>query len=418
MGDAPQTASRLERILGLVILLLLLVGSLLVMLPFLSALAWAFVMAFSLWPAYRLLLASIRQRKTLAAMIMTLAISLVLVVPTVITVVNLTDDARAITVSTRRWLAEGRTSPRWVSRIPFVGTRAAARWDSLAQQAAQLLQSKSESPDEWPVEMTATTTTTTAPSTTQAAQQPVPDTSLSRMLSGLYAWGRQWVPLAGLAIVQGLTQILLSVFLTFFIFRDGAALGQRLEIAVQRIAGERGVNLLEVAGSTVRSVVYGILGTALVQGVMAGVGFMIAGVPGAALLGLVTFCLSPLPVGPPLVWIPASLWLFHQGESGWGIFMLVWGVAISSVDNIVKPWIISRGNKMPFILILFGVIGGAMAFGFIGVFLGPTLLAVAYRMIEQWSREPVQSRDQLTAESPPQNSAPVSMEAASGEGRE
>jgi predicted PurR-regulated permease PerM len=213
------------------------------------------------------------------------------------------------------------------------------------------------------------------------------------MLSGLYAWGRQWVPLAGLAIVQGLTQILLSVFLTFFIFRDGAALGQRLEIAVQRIAGERGVNLLEVAGSTVRSVVYGILGTALVQGVMAGIGFLIAGVPGAALLGLVTFCLSPLPVGPPLVWIPASLWLFHQGQSGWGIFMIVWGMAISSVDNIVKPWIISRGNKMPFILILFGVIGGAMAFGFIGVFLGPTLLAVAYRMIEQWSREPVQSGD-------------------------
>jgi predicted PurR-regulated permease PerM len=399
--------------LGLVILLLLLGGSLLVMLPFLSALAWAFVMAFSLWPAYRLLLASVRQRKTLAAMIMTLAIALVLVVPTAITVVNLTDDARAITSSARRWLAEGRTSPQWVTNVPLVGTRAAAYWDSLAQQAAHFLQSTTEAADERPIGATPTL----APSATQAASQQVPDTSLSRMLGGLFAWARQWVPLAGLAIVGGLTQILLSVFLTFFIFRDGAALGQRLEIAVQRIAGERGVNLLEVAGSTVRSVVYGILGTALVQGVMAGIGFLIAGVPGAALLGLVTFCLSPLPVGPPLVWIPASLWLFHQGQSGWGIFMIVWGIAISSVDNIVKPWIISRGNKMPFILILFGVIGGALAFGFIGVFLGPTLLAVAYRMIEQWSREPAPLGDQLMAVSSPQNSAHVSTAAGGGEGR-
>src|SRR4051812_25203055 len=177
MGDAPQTASRLERILGLVILLLLLAGSLLVMLPFLSALAWAFVMAFSLWPAYRLLVVSLNQRKTLAAMIMTSAIALVLVVPTVVTVVNLSDDARAIATSARRWLTEGKTaSPHWVTEVPLVGTRAAAYWDTLAQQAAQLLQSTSEATDERSV------AATTAPATTQAAQQqPVPDTSLSRV---------------------------------------------------------------------------------------------------------------------------------------------------------------------------------------------------------------------------------------------
>ena len=89
-----------------------------------------------------------------------------------------------------------------------------------------------------------------------------------------------------------------------------------------------------------------------------------------------------------LIWLPAAGWLFHQGNHGWGVFMLVWGVLVSSVDNVVKPWIISRGGATPFILILFGVIGGALAFGFIGVFLGPTLLTVVYRMIEQWSRAP------------------------------
>ena len=119
---------------------------------------------------------------------------------------------------------------------------------------------------------------------------------------------------------------------------------------------------------------------------MAGLGFLIAGVPGGALLGLITFFLSPIPVGPPLVWIPVTIWLFQRGESGWGVFMICWGLAVSSVDNIVKPLIISRGGNTPFVLILLGVIGGALAFGFIGVFLGPTLLAVAYRLVEEWSR--------------------------------
>ena len=125
-----------------------------------------------------------------------------------------------------------------------------------------------------------------------------------------------------------------------------------------------------------------------VQGGLAGVGFAIAGVPGAALLGLLTFFLSVVPMGPPLVWIPATIWLFHQDSAGWAIFMLVCGVGVSSIDNFVKPWLISQGSNLPFILIFFGVIGGALAFGFIGVFLGPTLLAVAYRLIEKWSVVP------------------------------
>ena len=140
-----------------------------------------------------------------------------------------------------------------------------------------------------------------------------------------------------------------------------------------------------MAGNTVRGVVYGILGTALVQAVLAGIGFLIAGVPGASVLALLTFFLSVLPVGPPLVWLPATLWLFHQGSTGWGVFMLIWGVGVSSVDNFVKPWLISQGSEMPFLLIFFGVLGGALAFGFIGVFIGPTLLAVGYRLVEEWA---------------------------------
>ncbi len=127
-----------------------------------------------------------------------------------------------------------------------------------------------------------------------------------------------------------------------------------------------------------------VYGTALAQAVVAGIGFAIAGVPRAGLLTLLTFFLSVVPIGPPLVWIPAAIWLFYQGSLGWGIFMVCWGVLVSSVDNVIKPMIISQGSHIPFILILFGVLGGALAFGFIGVFLGPLLLALGYRLLQEW----------------------------------
>jgi predicted PurR-regulated permease PerM len=141
-----------------------------------------------------------------------------------------------------------------------------------------------------------------------------------------------------------------------------------------------------VAGNTVRGVVYGIIGTAVAQGILAGLGFGLAGVPAAALLGVLTFFLSAVPVGPPMVWIPATIWLFSQGKNGWGLFLLIWGMfVVSGIDNIIKPYLISHGSKIPFVIVFLGVIGGAMAFGLVGVFLGPTLLAVAYRVIEEWS---------------------------------
>src|SRR5262249_23041023 len=168
----------------------------------------------------------------------------------------------------------------------------------------------------------------------------------------------------------------------------GEAMSQRLAAGAGRLAGERGRHLIAVAAGTMRGVVYGILGTAIAQGVLAAVGFWIAGVPAAPLLGLATFFLSPVPVGPPLVWVPVAFWLFAQDHTAWGVFMLIWGTAVvSSVDNVIKPVIISYGSNLPFILVLLGVLGGVIAFGFIGVFLGPTLLAIGFALIQDWSEE-------------------------------
>ncbi len=342
--------SKLEENLGWAILLALAIGCLVVLRPFVSALLWAVVLSFSTWPVYRRLLQWLGQRRTLAAFLMTLAMILVVLLPFLIVGLTLADSVKQLTVATRGWVEGGPPDPpAWLAKIPGVGDHAAEYWRNLAKDTAKL----------W--------------SEAQRFIEPV----------------SSWLLKAGLALGGGLIELALSVFIAFFLYRDGAAIGQRLTASVERIGGERGQHLLTVAGKTVRGVVYGILGTSLAQAVMAGIGYLIAGVPGVALLALLTFFASVVPIlGTALVWLPAAIWLFYQGSTGWGIFMVVWGLGVANLDNFIKPWLISQGSQMPFVLIFFGVLGGAIAFGFIGVFLGPTLLAVGFRLVEEWSATP------------------------------
>ena len=142
-----------------------------------------------------------------------------------------------------------------------------------------------------------------------------------------------------------------------------------------------------VTGNTVRGVVYGILGTAIVQGILTAIGLAICGVPRAALLGGAAGLLAVLPVGPPVIWIPAALWLMGTGHLGWGIFLAIYGVvAISGADSLIRPWFIARGADLPFLLTVLGVMGGAVAFGLLGIFLGPVLLGVGYTLMNEWAR--------------------------------
>jgi len=335
----------LERNLGLLALAFLVLGCLVVLRPFFSGLLWAVVLCFSTWPVYRRVLEFCRGRRTLAALVMSTGMMLILLLPFGVIGLSLADSVKELTGATRAWLDEGPPDPpAFLKRVPWIGATIDSYWHEMAEDSAKMLQEAKH----W--------------------VEPVGRVALK----------------AGLVLGRGILEITLSIFVAFFLFRDGVSAAERLTVGVVRLAGERGRRLLDVAGNTVRGVVYGILGTALVQAAAAGVGFAIAGVPGAALLALLTFFLSVIPAGPPLVWIPAAIWIFHRGHTGWGIFMLVWGMGVSSIDNLVRPWLISHGSAMPFILIFFGVLGGVLAFGFIGVFLGPTLLAVGYRLVEEW----------------------------------
>jgi predicted PurR-regulated permease PerM len=167
----------------------------------------------------------------------------------------------------------------------------------------------------------------------------------------------------------------------------GTPIATRLHAALHRIVGPAADRLLRLTGATVRGVVYGILGTAIVQGILTALGLWVSGVPRPMMFGVIAGLVSVLPIGAPLVWIPASLWLMSNDDLGWGIFLgLYGGLVISSVDNIIRPWFISRGAQIPFLITVLGVLGGALAFGLLGIFLGPVLLAIGYTLVNEWAR--------------------------------
>ena len=339
--------SRVDQSLTLAVLAMLIIGCFFVLQPFITALVWAAILCTTTWPLYWRVTARLRDRSGLSAFVMVVLLALLMIAPFIVVGATIADNAALMAQWGRQLLESGPPDPpAWVARMPLIGTTVAAYWSSMAHDTAQLL------------------------------------VVLRDYVEPL----RKFLVASGTSVVGAILQMTLAIFIAWFMFRDGHAIAEHLERVAQRIAGDRGIQLASVAAATVRGVVLGLLGTALVQGVVAAIGFWLAGIQAAPLLGLLTFFLSPVPIGPPLVWVPAGLWLIQNGQTGWGLFVLLWGaLAVSTIDNIIKPLIISRGVDLPFVLVLLGVLGGAIAFGFIGIFLGPVLLAVGYALLMEWA---------------------------------
>ena len=340
---------------GVALLTLLIIGTVVVLRPFIISLILAAVLAYASWPVYEWLLRHLHERPGAAALAMTVLLLLTLVIPFAVMGVSLVDNA----VELLRLLREAMNRPLppppgWLETIPFAGGYLEAKWLLLMEgdEGAVLLQLKA-----------------------YLLQLPL----------------KNWAIKAGGALGEGVVLISFSVLICFFFYRDGPAITMRVQTVMEHLAGHRAKALIEVTAGTVSRVINGILGTALAQSVLALIGFWVAGVPAAMLLGLLTFFLSIIPMGPPLVWLPASLWLYVQGQTAWAIFLAVYGlVVISSIDNLIKPYLISRGGALPLLLVFMGVLGGLLAFGFIGVFLGPVILAVAYALLSEWMRPAAQ----------------------------
>lgn len=343
-----NSGTRVEQIAGMAFLILLLFGCFVVLRPFISALLWALILSFSTWPVYAWLERRSGGRRGLAALATTLLIAAVVLIPLVVLGSSLTDEIGQAIAWARTVLDEGLPDPPgWIAGIPLIGGYVHGYWAGLAHDSAHLLAE----------------------------------------LGKYFLPAGEWLLAAAKTIGQGTLQFALSLFIAYFFYRDGSEGASRVNALAVRLWGDRSLRLIEVAAGTMKGVIYGILGTGIVQAILAGFGLWLSGVPAAFLLGFVTFFLSLIPVGPPLVWLPASLWLFYTGANGWGIFLLLWGtLVVGSADNFIKPYFISRGSDLPFVLVFLGVLGGAFAFGFLGIFLGPTLLAVGYNIIRDWTR--------------------------------
>ena len=343
-----------DRLLVQILLLVLFGASFWVMAPFWSALFWGAVLAFASWPLMRLLTRALGGRESLAAGILTLGWMLLVAVPLVWLGFNLADHVRDAVALIKDLQVDGLPeAPSWLGSIPFVGERLVGMWDSIDQQGAALM-------------------VTIKPYLGQVGN---------------------WLLARSAQIGGGILELTLSLVFVFFFYRDGPRLAMFVHRLLERLIGDRAGYYIDLVAGTVQRVVNGVIGTAAAQALLALIGFLIAGVPGALVLGIVTFLLSLIPMGPPLVWIPATAWLVWKGDYTYAVFLGVWGTfIISGVDNVLKPYLISRGGNLPLVIVLLGVFGGLIAFGFIGLFIGPTLLAVAYSLLTDWSATQAQVR--------------------------
>lgn len=353
MPDTPLSTmtGRFDVIFRLIGAGIIVVGIYLVLQPFLSALLVAGVLAIATWPLYQRIHDRLGARATWSAALMMLLILVLVVIPIAFLTAAATDQLPGLFATVKKWFAGGLHVPEQLRSIPVVG-------DRIYDQLTLLVGDKDQ--------LTAIA---------QKLLEPAGKLSVAIVRT----------------LGDGILQLLLVTFIVFFYYRDGHRVADVISRISGRISGEMSIEVLDIIVSTTRSVFIGIVGTAAAQAIAAFIGFLIAGVPGAFLLSVGTFVLSVVPMGPVLLWGGAAVWLYLQGETGWAIFMVVWGaVVISSIDNFVKPLLIARGSTLSLALIFLGVLGGVIAFGFIGVILGPVLLALGIALGRKWisARDP------------------------------
>jgi predicted PurR-regulated permease PerM len=339
-----RAGSVVARVGGGVILLAL---SLWVLRPFLVPVIWAAILGYVTWPLYGFVRHHTR-RPGLAAGLFTLATALLVGVPVAWILVALAGEATNLIGAVRAWLEAGAPFPDWVSERPW-----------LAERLLRLREESAVSPS------------AVADYATRYASQ----------VSG------QLLNVAG-GFASNAFKFAVTMTTLFFFYLDGERLIDHMQRLVRVIFPGAQSDLLEYVGAVVRAVVFGLIGTALVQGTMAGIGFALFGVPSPVALGAVTSFASFVPLGPVIVWGGAAVWLLANGHVGAAVGMALWGAGlVSTIDNVLRPILISGGTtRIPFLLVFFGVLGGLLAFGMLGLFVGPVVLAVAFALVADFAR--------------------------------
>ncbi len=328
----------------------LLLGTYAVLRPFLPSIIWAAIVVVTTWPIMLRVQRYFGGRRALAVTTMSAALFTVVMAPVTLllgTLVTRLPELRELGVRVMAGPWPG--PPAWLERMPY-GSTLGAQWQRLVAQSGA----------DW-------------------AEYFRPYASRAAM------WVSQHIgTLGGLSFEFLLTLVLVVVF-----YLHGEAVALLVNRVVRRIGGARGVESIVLAVQAMRAIAAGVVLTALVEAVLSGLGLLVVGAPAVAVLTSLMFMLCVMQIGPMPVLIPAVLWLWFQGEIGWSIALAVWAVTMAVGEGLLRPWLIQRGARLPFMLVLGGVIGGLLAFGVAGIFIGPILLAVVKRLLERWVAEAV-----------------------------
>jgi len=350
MEQAQTTNANITRtFLFILILTGLIAASLWTLSPFLSALIWATTIVVATWPLLIHVQRWMGGRRAPAVVLMTVVIAAVFVVPFGMAVAVLLDLAVEGAELVKGALEHGLPPlPHWIVTIPWIGQNLDDEWRDLAAHGpegiAELLRPFARSAASWTVAVT-----------------------------------------GGAGVVA--VHFLLTVVLAAILYGKGELAAQGVVAFARRIGGDRAEETVRLAAHAARGVALGIIVTALVQSLLAGLALWISGVPRAGVLLAITFVLCVAQLGPLPVLLPAVIWLFWHGNVGWGSTLTVCTVIITLIDNVLKPLLIKRGVDLPLLLLIAGVIGGLIGFGIVGLFIGPVILAVTYTLLVAWVRD-------------------------------
>ncbi len=314
--------------------------------PFLVAVTWATMIVVATWPLLLQAQAWLGGRRFLAVALLTITLLLILVVPLYFGVSTIVDNTEEIV----RWSKSLAAftippPPAWLGALPLIGSKLAAYWQELAATAPEDL-----------------------------AEHFAP-------YARVFVLG--FVSQVG-NIGMLLVQFLLTVIIAAILYANGESAAAATDRFARRLAGTQGENAAHLAAQAIRGVALGVIVTAIAQAALAGIGLMIADVPFAMILTALIFILAVAQIGAGPVLLGAVIWVYTKDGAVWGTVFLVWAVFCTTFDNFLRPLLIKRGADLPLLLIFTGVVGGLIAFGVIGLFIGPVVLAVAYTLLGAW----------------------------------
>ncbi len=317
-----------------------------ILLPFLVSILWATTIVVTTWPILLGLQARLRGKRWLAVTVMTVLLLLVIIVPlslAVSTIVARVGDIADLSKSLAAFTIP--SPPGWLDRIPIAGPKVAATWGHYAA---------------------------------------LPREELSAILTPYAGKALRWFAAQAGSIGMMFLEFLLTVIISSILYAQGEAAASGVRSFARRLAGQQGEDAVNLSAKAIRGVALGIVVTAVVQSSIGGIGLVVTGVPLAGVLTAVMFMLCLAQAGPSLVLIPAVIWLYWKDGALWGTILLVLSIIAITIDNVIRPILIRKGADLPLVMIFAGVIGGLLAFGILGLFIGPVVLAVSYTLLEAW----------------------------------